>query len=85
MSKQEQSSRQDEVNLPLINPNAAGIDIGADRHWVSVPVGRDQENVRSFACFTADLYRTDLRSLGGSKTLEHKSDKTQIELCRGIG
>lgn len=57
MSKQEQSSRQDEVNLPLINPNAGGIDIGADRHWVSVPVGRDQENVRSYACFTADLYK----------------------------
>lgn len=56
MSKQEQLNRQDERNLPLINPNAAGIDIGADRHWVSVPVGRDTENVRSFACFTADLY-----------------------------
>ncbi len=42
--------------LSQINPNAAGIDIGADRHWVSVPVGRDEENIRSFACFTADLY-----------------------------
>lgn len=56
MSKQEFSSRQKDRKLPLINPNAAGIDIGADRHWVSVPVGRDRENVRSFACFTADLY-----------------------------
>jgi transposase len=56
MSKQEFSSRQKDSKLPLINPNAAGIDIGADRHWVSVPVGRDRENVRSFACFTADLY-----------------------------
>lgn len=56
MSKQEQLNRQAERNLPLINPNAAGIDIGADRHWVSVPMGRDRENVRSFACFTADLY-----------------------------
>jgi hypothetical protein len=56
MSKQEFSSRQKDSKLPLINPNAAGIDIGADRHWVSVPVGRHRENVRSFACFTADLY-----------------------------
>jgi hypothetical protein len=55
MSKQEQSSRQDEVNLPLINPNAAGIDIGADRHWVSVPVGRDKENVRSECLFYSRL------------------------------
>lgn len=56
MSKQEALSGSPNANLPLINPNAAGIDIGADRHWVSVPVGRDSENVRSFACFTADLY-----------------------------
>lgn len=40
----------------MINPNAAGIDLGAGRHWVSVPVERDSESVRSFACFTADLY-----------------------------
>jgi transposase len=56
MSKQEALSGSPNANLPLINPNAAGIDIGADRHWVSVPVGRDSENVRSFACFTGDLY-----------------------------
>jgi transposase len=57
MSKQKKPKRQDlDGNLCQINLNAAGIDIGADRHWVSVPVGRDSENVRSFACFTADLY-----------------------------
>lgn len=43
--------------LSAINPNAAGIDIGADRHWVSVPEGRERENVRSFSCFTGDLYQ----------------------------
>lgn len=56
MSKQEKSSGSNQVNLPLINPNAAGIDLGADRHWISVPVDRDSQSVRSFACFTADLY-----------------------------
>lgn len=57
MSNQKKPKRQElDGSLSLINPNAAGIDIGADRHWVSVPVGRDKENVRSFACFTADLY-----------------------------
>ena len=51
------SSRSPEaVPLPSIHPNAAGIDIGAERHWVSVPVGRDAECVRSFGCFTPDLY-----------------------------
>ena len=43
--------------LSTINLNAAGIDIGADRHWVSVPEGRDDEHVRSFSCFTGDLYQ----------------------------
>lgn len=56
MNKQESARDSFNSNLPLININAAGIDIGADRHWVSVPIGRDSENVRSFACFTADLY-----------------------------
>ena len=56
MNKQEKSSGSSQVNLPLINPNAAGIDLGADRHWVSVPVDRDSESLRSFACFTAELY-----------------------------
>jgi len=41
--------------LTAINPNAAGIDIGADRDWVSIPQGRDQDCVRSFGCFTAQL------------------------------
>lgn len=40
----------------LINPNAAGIDIGADSHWVSVPSERDSQPVRCFGCFTSDLY-----------------------------
>jgi hypothetical protein len=51
MSKQEQSIGANKANLPLINPNAAGIDIGADRHWVSVPVVRDSESVRSERLF----------------------------------
>ncbi|UBF23854.1 IS110 family transposase [Kovacikia minuta CCNUW1] len=42
--------------LSMVNPNAAGIDLGADYHWVSVPEGRDSECVRRFGCFTADLY-----------------------------
>jgi transposase len=50
------TSKTAEVNLPTIHPNAADIDIGANRHWVSVPSGRAPESVRSFGCFTADLY-----------------------------
>ena len=42
--------------LSVVNPDAAGIDLGADYHWVSVPEGRDSVSVRRFACFTADLH-----------------------------
>lgn len=42
--------------LEMINPHAAGIDIGSERHWVAVPSACSQEPVRSFGCFTADLH-----------------------------
>ena len=43
--------------LDLIQLNAAGIDIGADDHWVCVPSDRAEECVRRFGCFTPDLER----------------------------
>ena len=47
------------TNLPAqlqhINLNAAGIDIGSERHMVAVPEGRDEVSVREFGSFTADL------------------------------
>jgi transposase len=42
--------------LFVVNPNAAGIDLGADYHWVSVPEGRDAMSIRRFSCFTAELH-----------------------------
>ena len=41
-----------------INTNAAGIDIGAQSHFVAVPQGRDPQgrDVRRFGTFTTDLY-----------------------------
>jgi transposase len=42
--------------FPIINKDAAGIDIGSAEHWVAVPEDRDEEPVRSFGCFTADLH-----------------------------
>jgi len=47
-------------NLPQhlrhINLNAAGIDIGSDRHLVAVPEGSDEVSVRQFGTFTSDLH-----------------------------
>jgi transposase len=41
--------------LQHINLNAAGIDIGSERHMVAVPEGRAEVAVREFGAFTADL------------------------------
>jgi transposase len=43
------------AHLQHINLNAAGIDIGSERHMVAVPEGRDTVSVREFGTFTADL------------------------------
>jgi hypothetical protein len=40
---------------PVLEPNAAGIDIGAREMFVAVPAGRDENPVRVFATFTEDL------------------------------
>jgi len=42
-------------SFSMINKDAAGIDIGSGEHWVAVPEDRDEEPVRCFGCFTADL------------------------------
>src|ERR1700741_1635908 len=43
-------------SLPLIPPNAAGIDVGAKEHVVAVPCDRDPQPVRTFQAFTPDLH-----------------------------
>ena len=50
-------SRRSRSLIDRVNPNAAGIDCGSERHYVAVPTGRDPEPVRSFTTFTADLER----------------------------
>jgi transposase len=43
--------------LPLLQPDAAGVDIGAEEIFVAVPADRTTESVRSFATFTRDLHQ----------------------------
>ncbi len=40
------------VSLEVVNPNAAGIDIGSRSHWVAV--GQDAQDVREFGVYTED-------------------------------
>ena len=42
---------------PILEPNAAGIDVGAREMFVAVPPDRDENPVRVFATFTEDLER----------------------------
>ena len=43
------------VSMPLVNPNAAGIDIGDTLLSVAIPEGRAIESVKNFSAFTCDL------------------------------
>ena len=60
--------------LPVMRPDAAGIDIGATEIFVAVPMDRAAENVRSFPTFTQDLYiRADWLAECGVKTVAMES------------
>ena len=43
-------------SLPVMRPNAGGIDMGATEIFVAVPADRDTDSVRSFPTFTQDLH-----------------------------
>jgi transposase len=49
------TTRKSDGRLPILNGDAAGIDIGAAEHWVAVPEDRDPQPVRKFGAFTEDL------------------------------
>jgi hypothetical protein len=42
--------------LRCLQPNAAGVDVGATQIYVAVPTDRDPQPVRCFPTFTADLH-----------------------------
>jgi len=54
-SKKRKQKVSVEQAWPLINPHAAGIDIGSREHWVAVPTDRDPQSVRCFGTCTSDL------------------------------
>ena len=49
--------RSENPGLEVVHPDAAGIDVGNEAHYVAVRPDRDLEPVRRFECFTADLHR----------------------------
>src|SRR2546428_8176309 len=47
--------QSENLSLEVVHPDAAGIDIGNESHYVAVPPTRDSEPVRRFGCTTAEL------------------------------
>lgn len=57
MNKVKEKKKKDKsiVEMALVNPDAAGIDVGSTIHAVAVPADRDKEHVQVFGAFTCDL------------------------------
>jgi transposase len=47
--------QSDDLSLEVLHPDAAGIDIGNESHYVAVPPARDSQPVRRFGCTTGEL------------------------------
>jgi len=43
-----------EISMEVVNPHAAGIDVGSRSHWVAV--GQREQDVREFGVFNQDLF-----------------------------
>lgn len=72
--KRKKDTKANNAMLPVMRPDAAGIDIGATEIFVAVPVDRAAENVRSFPSFTQDLYAlADWLKQCGVKTVAMES------------
>jgi transposase len=57
-----------------VNENAAGLDVGSTFHVVAIPPDRDDEPVRTFGTFTADLHAlADWLGRRGIKTIAMES------------
>ena len=61
MSRKHKSKRSGQTGrpetIPILNPNAAGMDIGAEEIYVAVPADRNVQPVQCFGTFTSELGR----------------------------
>src|SRR5246500_2291600 len=66
--------QSEDLSLEVIHPDAAGIDIGNESHYVAVPPSRDSQPVRRFGCTTAELKAmTDWLKQCGIRTVAMQS------------
>ena len=45
---------EQEISMEIVNPHAAGIDVGSRSHWVAV--GQQEKDIREFGVFNQDLF-----------------------------
>jgi transposase len=45
---------ENEISMKVVNPHAAGVDVGSRSHWVAV--GQHENDIREFGVFNQDLY-----------------------------
>src|ERR1700684_1724721 len=77
--------------LPVLHPDAAGIDVGASELYVAVSADRDPHPVRSFPTFTRDLHaladwllQCGIRSVAMESTSVYWIPVYQILEARGL-
>ena len=87
-----ESKKQERKEEQVINPRAAGIDIGSRFHMVSVPPSLDEKPVRRFETYNDDLHQmADWLVSLGITTVAMESTGVYWETCyriledRGIG
>ena len=45
---------EEKISMEIVNPHAAGIDVGSRSHWVAV--GQSEKDIREFGVFNQDLF-----------------------------
>ena len=63
---------QNQISMDIVNPKAAGIDIGSRSHFVAI--GQKEEHVREFGVYNEDLKAISnwLEEMGLDKTILDK-------------
>lgn len=57
LPNESKAQRVNVLTMPIVNANAAGIDVAATMHTVAVRPGADTVTVKEFGAFTEDLYQ----------------------------
>ena len=57
MKKHEKAKTKSKASKPIRDPqpDAGGVDVGANEIWVALPAERAEESVKRFGAFTQDL------------------------------